>query len=99
MQQAFENNDPDDILRAKQLASTFIGPVPRPTGRIGATVRSSRLSLAIRSCRTPRSEKYSESVKLLDDARRRHVHSIYGEQVEQLKVDLIRLFRLRSFDG
>jgi len=44
MQQAFENNDPDDILRAKQLASTFIGPVPRPTGRIGATVRSSRLS-------------------------------------------------------
>ena len=56
--------------------------------------------LAIGSRRPPPcSEKYSESVKLLDDARRRHVNSIYGEQVEQLKVDLIRLFRLRSFDG
>ena len=30
MQQAFENNDPDDILRAKQLASTFIGPCLGP---------------------------------------------------------------------
>jgi hypothetical protein len=44
-------------------------------------------------------EKYTDSVRLLDAPRQRHVHGLYGARVEALKTDLLRLFRLRSFDG
>ena len=46
-----------------------------------------------------RAEKYTDSVRLLEPARRQHVHGIYGARVETMKTDLLRLFRLRSFDG
>ena len=44
-------------------------------------------------------EKYTDSVRLLDAARQKHVHGIYGDRVDAMKADLLRLFRLRSFDG
>ena len=44
-------------------------------------------------------EKYTDSVRALDDGRQKHVNSLYSPRVEAIKSDLVRLFRLRSFDG
>ena len=106
-----EHKDPDDILRAKQLTSTFIGARgarpggPRARGTRwsalfgAATLKGGNRGAPSSLPRGARTEKYADSVRLLDEPRRRHVHSLYGERVSLLKTDLLRLFRLRSFDG
>ena len=88
-----EHSDPDDILRAKQLASNFIGPCAPADPQLSLPVELNHAE------GWGSTEKYTDSVRLLDAARQKHVHSVYGDRVDAMKADLLRLFRLRSFDG